>query len=272
MSPTGGVGDLVAAPGARLLYARTGKWDGQVEVIDLDTFTVSASIDIPGVSVTMGLAVSPDGKHLYVGHREGVAEIDAVSRTVTRTLSNPAGFAPSRLVVSPDGRFLYGFSGRAGRFDLAGGEWTLSENLPPTRALAVSPDGKRLYLCDGKWTIRLLDAATLAVTATINDGVRRHTAAVHPDGRLFIAGASSEVRDGSSLEHIKGRFSVPPAYDDNMVRIALSPDGARICTASAEFRVSPSDASAGEVRGGELPNDEVAVAIIVAAPIGASRG
>ena len=87
-------------------------------VIDVDKNAASDHIKIEPVAKTvlgprpMGLAMSPDGKTLYVtmGRGEAVAVIDVATRKVTRLIDG-VGARPWGIAVSPDGRKLFTANG-----------------------------------------------------------------------------------------------------------------------------------------------------------------
>ena len=104
-----------------------------VSVIDTATNTVIATI--PVGNNPRGVAVSPDGKWVYVacdeGSNKGIYIINAVKNKVTATVL--VGFFPN--------------------------------------AVAVAPDGKRVYVTNViSDTISVIDTATNKVTATIHVG------------------------------------------------------------------------------------------------------
>ena len=99
-----------------------------------------------------GIALSPDGKRLYVttGSVDGrVLVVEAKSGKVIVAIK--AGHTPRSPVISPDGKRLYTcnrFSGDLSVFDLEAGKEVASVRLPPGEpySAAVTPDGKRLIV------------------------------------------------------------------------------------------------------------------------------
>jgi YVTN family beta-propeller protein len=90
--------DLVVGPGDSTLYAANEA--GWVQVWDLKTWTRADSIAVPAA---FGLALTPDGKQLWVTETQlgQVAVVDCVSGAVVETI--PVLGAPRHLAITPDG-------------------------------------------------------------------------------------------------------------------------------------------------------------------------
>lgn len=273
---------LVAAPGGRQLYALVQERPA-VRVIDLDTFAVTGSIDVPGVEPD-GPAISADGKRLYVGergHPAGVTEIDAVSGTVVRTLDLGSRASWSRWpVVAPDGSAVYGHQGdRLFRVDLTSGEVITGDDIQDVQSLALSADGSRLYVSFSYSGLHTVDTTTLAtLRATPRSGFQiMRKIAVHPDGRLFVTEylntGTGSVKDAESLESLDSFRQAGDMFsesrEDSQIQIALSPDGAMVCTARESTLTVASSGPPEDPdtsHGATLPGDAVAITV-AAAPV-----
>jgi YVTN family beta-propeller protein len=92
-----------------------------VTVFDPATHTVTSTIQIPRTEGTpmpprpMGLALSPDGRQIFVslGRAKSVAVIDVASRTFVRSIED-VGTRPWGIGVSPDGSKVYTANGPSG--------------------------------------------------------------------------------------------------------------------------------------------------------------
>ena len=161
-----------------------------------------------GTRYPAGIAISRDGRTLYAAENLGdsLAVIDLVSRRVVQRL--PTEKYPYGVVVGLDG-IVYA---------AAWGGWTVSA-FPPhadgtlgdgTRirvarhpsALALSPDGSRVYVASGSTDkISVIATRALRVVATLNDpspatgeGSTPNALAVSADGRrLFVAEADNNA-------------------------------------------------------------------------------
>ena len=79
--------------------------ENALAVIDATSMAVTANIPVTGGSLS--IAISPDGKTLYVPNYDAdtVAVVDTVTKTVTTTIT--VGAAPDCVAVSPDGQWVY---------------------------------------------------------------------------------------------------------------------------------------------------------------------
>jgi YVTN family beta-propeller protein len=136
-------GPLVVSPDGQVVYVAGCQIDGdsyedaRICVVDASTNAASSVHLASGSSAVNGLALSPDGRILYVAHQDAssdagaLAVFDTASRTLTADI--PIGNSPNGVAVTPDGRAVY------------------VTNL-------------------GTDTVSAIDAATNAVTATIPVG------------------------------------------------------------------------------------------------------
>jgi YVTN family beta-propeller protein len=109
--------DLAYGPDSRLYVANAGSnsvsviADGQV----IETIKTSLAPGDPVGSTPDALAVSPDGRHLYVANADNndVAVIDVSRRAESSVLGFiPTGWYPSALAVTPDGKKLLVATGK----------------------------------------------------------------------------------------------------------------------------------------------------------------
>jgi YVTN family beta-propeller protein len=176
----------VSPDGARL-YA-TNMFSDSVTVIEIEgsgqeTTTIK---QIAVGSKPEGIAVSPDGKEIWVGHNGdgGVSIIDAASLTVKQTVK--VGQVPLRLIFTRDGKrviiadpkasemLVYDAASRQEikRFKVAGAPVSF----------ALSPDEKRAFVSlVGAAKAALLDLETGSVVGSVPVGIA-------PDGIVWLAG------------------------------------------------------------------------------------
>ncbi|MDR1455311.1 MAG: hypothetical protein LBJ01_06645 [Tannerella sp.] len=151
---------LLLAPGGATLFAACGEARGRVDVISLPKGKVKTSI--PTGHTPSGMALSPDGKYLYVANRFSgtVSVVDLSKNRVTATL--PARREPRAVYAGQDGHtvavanFLpvQAASGEkvAAQITLIDvpantvrAHVTLPNGAQSVRGLAGSPDGNYLY-------------------------------------------------------------------------------------------------------------------------------
>jgi YVTN family beta-propeller protein len=154
-------------------------------------------------NLPFGVAVTPDGSHVYVTNQvsDTVSVIETATNTVTATVG--VGKRPAGVAVTPNGAFVY--VGNAGTFDVVASVSVIDTatntvtatvpvgNLPV--GVAVTPDGSRIYVANaGDNTVSVIDTATNTVTATVGVGVGPEGVAVTPDGsRVDVANAGDNT-------------------------------------------------------------------------------
>lgn len=184
--------------GGRYVYV-TNFGGASISVIDTTSGTVIATIQTP--QGPHGLVSSPDGKRLYVACLNGqvLAVIDTTTNTLAQTIPLPDNAHPYSVVSDTAGRYLYitdNFLGRVLVLDttrlqnpaqavVGGGKAGQQPVL-----LAISPDGKHLYVTNSGGNLSVLDIAAHptqpALLATVVVGRSPHGVAVTPDGRYII--------------------------------------------------------------------------------------
>ncbi len=170
-----------------------------ISVIDTTSGKITATIQTP--QGPHGLVASPDGKRLYVACLNGqaLAVIDTTTNTLAQTIPLPDNAHPYSVVSDTAGRYLYvtdNFLGRVLVLDTTRLEYPAQAVVGGGKAgqqpvlLAISPDGKRLYVTNSGGNLSVLDIAAHptqpALVATVPVGRSPHGVAVTPDGRYII--------------------------------------------------------------------------------------
>src|SRR5271163_4454788 len=194
---------------------------------------------IPVSGPAKSLVTDADGTQLFVVDYDGsVLVVD----TRDYTAQTPSGGGASDVVVSPDGRHLYaahnqvtdgGASGVVFVIDVASATTVATVPVNDVAALAISPDGSRLYAVSsdrrtyyqypaGRLTI--IDTASHAVVETIAVGACPDTVTASPDGAyLYIT-----HYDTSSVSAVNLTTGSTTAVGlrDGPLAVVFSPDSA----------------------------------------------
>jgi YVTN family beta-propeller protein len=116
LPPFGAVNAIAITPDGRYLYLpyvlfnSTDSPPEIVAIIDTVTNMVVQTVQVetaPFGATLTGVAVTPDGKYVYVSNQasNSVAVIDTVSNTIVKTIS--VGASPAGVAVTPDGKYVY---------------------------------------------------------------------------------------------------------------------------------------------------------------------
>ncbi|MBS0365059.1 MAG: hypothetical protein JSR67_04445 [Proteobacteria bacterium] len=185
---------------------------GTVTVIDTGRMAVVGTVEVG--KRPRGLALSPDGKRLYVAvsglpkcppilpdeecaklvrdrKADGIAVVDTVALKLVRTLR---GFTdPERVALNPAGTSLYITDEDAAQMT----ELTPRGRIQGTVAVGREPEGVRVSP-DGRWvlvtsetgnTVTVIDANTRAVTHTVSVGRRPRDLGFTPDSSsAYVSG------------------------------------------------------------------------------------
>jgi YVTN family beta-propeller protein len=233
--PVGGrVHDVMVSPGGERIYvARSdsvmvfNRWHGVV-----------AKIPIRGPAKS--LAMDVDGTQLFVVHYDGSVVIIDTRDCTTQT---PWDGCASDVAVSPDGRHLYaahdhstygGANGAVSMIDIACATTVATVPVNDVTALAISPDGSRLYAvsCDRRtyyqypagW-LTIIDTASHAVVETIAVGACPDTVTVSPDGAyLYITHYDTS---SVSAVNLATSSATAIALRDAPLAVVFTPDSTR---------------------------------------------
>lgn len=134
---------------------------GFIQLFDTQSQLFTQEIQVDGNPYRVVL--SPDGSRAYVANLTGpsISFVDLASRTVTNTVRVPT--QPTGLAIAPDGATLYVASQTSGALtmiDVAGATVRGELSVPQARDVAVTPDGRHVYVSSGNQVLAI-DAAAL---------------------------------------------------------------------------------------------------------------
>jgi YVTN family beta-propeller protein len=148
---------------ARLLYV-SGETAGDVTVIDTKTRTTVTRI-VHGGGDAMGLALSPDGRTLYLaaGENKAVLKLDTATHKITGTIPVPGVIHEATLTA--DGKYLYTTLRRANKIAVISTEMDKIVATIPQKAfpdlVVMEPAGRYAFV-----TNRYADAVTVIDVTT----------------------------------------------------------------------------------------------------------
>jgi YVTN family beta-propeller protein/VCBS repeat-containing protein len=225
--PLGSVGVITTATNTARFYGSV--YSGEV-------FSPGAAPLITGGSPS-GVAVSPDGKYIYVtGTAGGLSVFDgtATSGTSRKDLVGDG----QGVVVSPDGSRAYTSDGTVIRTASNGVYGTKLPSGGWAPAIAISPDGSRVYFVNktaGTVTVNTTNAYTTGgttVTTTIPVGTSPNAVALSPDGKYaYVTNSGSHTVSviTTATNTVTATIGVPAAGPTAPgplpLAIAVSPDG-----------------------------------------------
>lgn len=165
---------IAVNPEGSMAYVSRSMFSSYVDVINLATFQRIKTITV-GRS-PQGVAVSPDGKFLYVANNGAntVSVVDTSTNVVKAGI--PVGNSPRNIAVSPDGSKLYitnYLSGTVSVIDTAtsAATDTVTVGVHP-HGVAVDSGGSRLYVSNhASNTLSIVDTSTLQQVATVQTGI-----------------------------------------------------------------------------------------------------
>jgi YVTN family beta-propeller protein len=183
------------APRAMVVYGATvyvtNYNETTVSVIDTLSHTVS-TIEI-GDFNPRSLAISPDGRHIYLLAGSSIYTIDVATNQVVGDRIETGGNSSRELALSPDGTEIYvanaggGMTGAGSSISVidttTGLEAFIHMGTSRPENVAFSTDGTRVYVARGDSTVAVIDTATRTVVKTVAIGGDPGALAVSPDGK-----------------------------------------------------------------------------------------
>ena len=219
----------------------TNSGDNTVSVINTATNTVTATV--PVGTGPYGVAVTPDGKKVYVMCPEDdCGAIDPGSFYVIGTSTNTViatvplggvGGGPVGVAVSPDGTKAYATT-YAGVTVIDTATNTVTAGFGPgfmLRGVAFNPAGTKAYTAslDYPGDVRVIDTATNTVTGLSLAMDSYFAVAVSPDGtKVYVTNDVSVIVIDTATNTVTATVSVGSSPNG----IAVTPDGTRVYAAN----------------------------------------
>ena len=188
------------------------------------------------------VAVSADGTRILTTTAGSARVWNTDSARVIRSVALDGAFATA---MSPSGQLLATAGiGEVRLVDIATGTVVTRFASPsPARALAFSPDGRRMGAANFDGTVRILDVPSGRELARMRHDIIANAIAFSGDGRLVISGSNdntARVWDGAT-----GREIVKLPHKFGVVSVAITHDGQRLATGSWDGAVRVWDGTSG---------------------------
>jgi gliding motility-associated-like protein len=263
---------ITAIPtGDGFAYIANGVTDDVSVISTLDHTLVKK---IPVGNLPWGVAVSPDGKHVYVtntntvnGHSQ-ISTLSTIDAATNTTIGSPVNLGKNAgsIAISPDGKTAYianKSSNEVSVINLATGSiFTLQ--LTYALGVAVSNDGKRLYVTADSNTsngkLYIMDTSDFSIIQTVQIETNVTGIVISPDGnKAYI---TNDYKNTISVIDTKtyGVNVIP--VGDNPYAIAISPDGGSVYVANtASNSVSVVNTATNAVTSLSLPSQPHGIAV-----------
>jgi YVTN family beta-propeller protein len=208
----------------------TNNQSNYMSVINTVTNQMTATIPVGG---GWGVAVSPDGRRVYVANGE-LAVIDTATNTVAETLGicapNSIGVA-----VSPDGSRVYVTCTGGSVLVINAATYAVTATIPVSGVpylVAVTPDGSKVYVTDyNDSTVTVINAMTNTVIAAMQVGPpftfpAAGAVAVSPDGsKVYVTNQTSDTVSVINTATDTVTATIPVG---DSISVAVSPDGSKL--------------------------------------------
>lgn len=211
-----------------------------VAVVDTATNTVTQFIVLPAGSGPIGIAITPDGKFVYVANQgsNSVSVISTATNLIVDTINSTDFYAPWGIAITPDGKFAYLVNGTDGVSPGYVSVIDLSTNtvLPPMilvgngpTDIAITPDGQFAYVTNQNSNTFTAISIKTNTPITIPVGQSPFEVAANTQGE-FVYVSNNGNPSSISVISTKTNHVVQtiPLSNDGPSGLATTPDGQKL--------------------------------------------
>lgn len=218
---------LAITPDGGTLYVAC---QSHISVINTSTNTISGEIAIG----SFGVAVSPNGKSLYVVTTGAVEIVEIATKKVVKTIPYTSPAEPMQVLFAPNGDFAWVISQttqtrygtKAGILRINTGTYGTEKcvwgNLINGGAAAITPNGSKIYVGSAN-KIDIFDTATKKISGSIPitsyENGATGTPAITPDGAYLYFPMLQNVLVIDTATGANAGIPIP-VYESNFVTIA----------------------------------------------------
>jgi YVTN family beta-propeller protein len=229
-----------ARPAAGWHFAYVTTTPNLVQVIDSSTNTVVAKVTVG--PDPYGLAVAPDGKHVYVVSisTNTVSIIDTATNAVVATVR--VGIEPHFVAVAPDGQHAYVANAGDGTVSVIDTNTnTVVGSIragPSPVGIAITPDGKHAYVTNPPDKVSVIDIANNAVASTIGVAPVAVSIAITPDGTGAYVTGPGPIGFVSVIDTASNTGVATVTVGIDPLGVAIAPDGQHAYVTVDQFPAS----------------------------------
>jgi YVTN family beta-propeller protein len=228
---------ILNLPGIAQTAYITNSWDSTINVINLETNTVTNTISVP--SYPFGVSVSPDGSKVYITHCDSITMESSLSviNTSTNTLSTTIPLISNYalgLAVNPNGSKIYVADSLISVINTSTN--TISSFINTNNGIGtanpygvcISKDGSKLFVANyGNNTATIINTATETILATINVGNNPMAICVNSDGsKVYVTNFSDSTVSVIDANSYSVLTTINVGANPNA--ICISPDDSKI--------------------------------------------
>ncbi len=232
---------LSPTPGGIQLYvSRDAPHEGEARMMILRAQDYAVQSSFPCGVLPLDMLFLPNGQYLYVAddpYLDGMIKVWVVDVAENRIVKEIPidGRDPDLLAATPDSRFLYVGTWASGKVLVVRTEDNVvvdTMGFPyPVAAIAVSPDGSRLYV--SAWKIYVLQASDCTVIDSIDVGKCAGKLAILPDGTRLYASTAGDSGLVYAVSLPDKAVEDPVAIGHKVEEICVLPGGRFLYTSNS---------------------------------------